>query len=406
MPIYEYTARDAAGQVMRGSQEADNEAAMLAILQNKGLYVTEISSSVVELKAAQKRAAARRHRRIRSEDMLFFVQQSANLLIAGIPFVRTLELIVEQTNSQKLYDTAQELMNNIREGSSYKDAIARHPEVFPEFWVHMIEAGEVSGTLPHVLQQIGSHLEASQRMRDKVISAMIYPSVLVTASVGVILTMMVFVIRTFDRVFKGFNAKLPVVTQAVLDISNFIRNYFLLIGAVAAILFYFLKSYAKTPVGKKMLQRFALNLPLFGSFARDVIHARISMSLGMLVRSGINFLKAIEITAGVSGNVIFETALNNIKLDVQAGKPFAASLKKNPLFSSMFVNLVAIGEESGKLPDMIDSSAKYYESRAEVFAARIGVLIEPLVLIVVGGIIGVVVAAMFMPILNLCKIIK
>ena len=405
MPIYNYTARDANGKIVRGGQEAISESVALSILQSKGLYVTEITSSVVEMKAGQ-RGGRRRHRRVKSDDLLFFIQQSGHLLGAGIAFVRTLELIGDQIDSQRLYDVIQELVRNIRAGSSFKDALARHPGIFPEYWLYLIEAGELSGMLPQVLAQIAKNLEGQQRLKTKILSALVYPIALISSSVLTVLAFMIFIIPTFEKIFKQFNSQLPPLTGFILAVSNFLRSYVIFVAVALVILFYFLRAYSKTSPGKRMLHRFMMNVPIFGNVVRDVIHARICLIFAMLLRSGLNFLKTIEITASVSGNIFFEAALNNVRLEVQQGKPFSASLKAEPLFASMLVNLATVGEESGKLPDMIDKAAEYYEARTEVFATRIGVLIEPMVMLFVGGIVGVIVVAMFMPILNLSKVIR
>jgi type IV pilus assembly protein PilC len=191
-----------------------------------------------------------------------------------------------------------------------------------------------------------------------------------------------------------------------LNLSRFMRNYFIFIIIGFALFVYFCRNYAAMPKGRRNFHAFVLHLPIFGEAVSDIVHARVCMILAMLIRSGLNFLKAIEIAANVSGNALFETALGDVRIEVQQGKPLSACLAENPLFSPMFVNLTKIGEESGKLPEMIEKAAEYFEARAELFAGRVGVLIEPIVMLLVGGIIGVIGVSMFLPILRISSAVK
>ncbi len=404
MPIYMYVARDASGKAIQGHQEATNEAVAVSILQNKGLYVTHVINTATVVKAAKKRK--RGHRNISSEDLLFFIAQTANLLAVGIPFIRSMDVISELTSSDKMHAIILELTANIKAGSTFKDAIARHPKVFPPHWTYLIEAGELSGTLPQVLGQLAKNMEATEHLKKKVGSAMVYPSVLISASLAAIVFFMVFIVPIFAKLFMGFNAELPFMTKVVMGISGFLKQYFYLMigGGVAG--FLLLRRYFSTAKGRRILHIFLLRIPAIGDVMTDVIHARICIILSMLIRSGLSFLKSLEVTANVSGNFVYETALSNIRLEVQQGKPLSSCLSENAIFSPMMVNLVKIGEESGKLPEMIEKSSEYFAQRVDIFAGRVGVLIEPLVMILVGGVIGVIAVSIFMPIVKLSSVIK
>jgi type IV pilus assembly protein PilC len=400
MPVYIYTARDTGGRVIQGNQEAASEVAAISILQGRNLYVTQIVNSnvVIKAKAATKK---KRHNKIKSEDLLFFIAQTANLLVVGIPFVRTLEVIADQIESEQLYKVILEIVSNVKAGSTFKDAMARHPKIFPFYWAFLVEAGELSGTLPMVLSQLAKSLEASQALKKKIASALVYPSILVSAAVGAIVFFMMFIVPIFVKLFETFKAELPPLTKTVIAISLFLKNYsFLLAGGIFGGV-YFFKKFIATPKGRRILHAVLLNLPLFGEAISDIVHARMCMILALLIRSGLSFLKSLEVTANVSGNYIFETAINNTRLDVQQGKSLSASLADSPIFSPMLVNLVKIGEESGKLPDMVDKAGEYFQQRVDVFATRIGIIIEPIVMVLVGGIIGVIAMSLFMPIIKL-----
>ncbi len=400
MPVFIYTARDTGGRVVQGNQEANSEVAAISILQSRNLYVTQIVNSNVVIKS---KAAIRkkRHNKIKSEDLLFFIAQTANLLVVGIPFVRTLEVIADQIESAQLHKVIMEIVSNVKAGSTFKDALARHPTVFPFYWAYLLEAGELSGTLPMVLSQLAKSLEASEALKKKIASALVYPSILVTAAMAAIVFFMMFIVPIFVKLFETFKAKLPPLTEAVIKISVFLKNYSILLAAGAFFGIYLFKKFIATPKGRRILHTVLLNLPVFGDAISEIVHARVCMILALLIRSGLSFLKSLEVTANVSGNYLFETAINNTRLDVQQGKSLSTSLADSPIFSPMLVNLVKIGEESGKLPDMIDKAGEYFQQRVDVFATRIGIIIEPIVMVLVGGIIGVIALSLFMPIIKL-----
>ena len=405
MPIYRYTARNQEGKIVQGQQEAVSETAAINQLQGSDLFVTQIVNTAFTVKST-KRIVKKRHQRINSEDLIFFIAQTANLLAVGIPFIRTLEVVSDQVDSERLYKTVQEMMSNVKAGSTFKDALARHPKVFPPYWTYLVEAGELSGTLPQVLTQLAKSMEAAENLKKKIVSALVYPAVLITASIGAVIVFMVFVIPVFANLFKSFNAKLPPLTLAILQFSNFLRDYYLFIVPAIAGAVYLTRKYVSSAAGRRTVQLLLLKLPIFGKTVSEITHARICMILAMLIRSGLSFLKSLDVTASVSGNYAFETALSHTKLDVQQGKTLSSSLAENALFSPMFVNLVKIGEESGKLPEMIEKAAEYFQARVDVFAARVGVLIEPLVMLFVGGIIGIIAVSMFLPMFRLSSAVK
>ncbi len=405
MPIYTYTARNQDGKTEQGTQEASSEDWAVVLLQNKGLYVTKIAnvSTTGKTKSLVNRS---RHKRINSEDLLFFIGQTANLLAVGIPFVRTLEVIADQTESTELLKVIREMLSNVKGGSTFKDAMARHPKVFPFYWSFLVEAGELSGTLPQVMTQLAKNLEANENLKKKIASALVYPSVLITASTAAIIFFMIFIVPIFSNLFKTFNAELPPLTLMVVRTSNFIKAYFLFLAGALFGAGFFFRKYLKTENGRKKVDTFLLSSPVLGAVISEIVHARICIILSLLIRSGLSFLKSLEITANVSGNQLFETALNTTRLDIQQGKTLSTSLGENNIFSPMFVNLVKIGEESGKLPEMIEKASEYFASRVAIFAERIGILIEPIVMILVGGVIGLIAVSLFMPIIKLSSVIK
>ncbi len=403
MTVYNYKARDTKGHVLAGFQEASNETEVVKILQSNGLLVTSIATGATSSIRQGKR---KRHRGIKLDDYLVFTRESATLLEAGIPLLRAIEVITEQIESQKLHDALLEVLKDIRSGSTLKDAIAKQPKVFPSLWVYLIEAGEVSGNLVMVLGQIANNLESSINLRKKLVSALAYPAVLVCVAVGAVFVFLLKIIPVFDALFKSMNAKLPFLTQVVIDLSRFLQHYFFFAVIGVGALAYFLKRYVATDAGRRQLDTFVLRLPVFGRLVQDSILARIMINFATLTKSGVSILQTVEISARASGNSVYRDSLEKTRLDIQQGKTMSASMAESALYSPLVIHMIMIGEESGKLADMLQKIAKYYDAKVEVFLGRLGVLIEPLILILIGGVIGFLVVAMFLPILSLSQIVK
>ncbi len=405
MPNYSYTARDDRGNLSAGSIDATSSTTAARILQGQGLFVVNLTAASSRGEAGSAAAKKRRHRRIKSSDLLFFIRQTGTLLNAGIPLLRSIEIISAQCESEKLSVVLEKIRSDIRSGATFKSAIMKHPKVFPPIWAYLIEAGETSGDLTLILDQLADNLELTMSLRQKVITAFVYPSVLIIASITAISVFVLFVIPVFSKLYESFHAKLPVLTQSVIDSSLFLRRYILfLLGGVLALV-HILKKYISTTTGHRQFDALCLRLPLFGAFITDAIIARITINLATLIRSGVDLLKCIEITSRVSGNTLFEAALTSALADVRQGKTLSSSLGASPLFPPIMIHMLTIGEESGKLPDMMASVAKEYEAKVNIFINRLGVLVEPIVLILVGAVVGVLVVSLFLPIFSLSSVI-
>jgi type IV pilus assembly protein PilC len=406
MPVFFYKARDERGQMVQGSHEAISEAAVVIALQDRGLLVTKVEYSAAELLKLRRRRKIKRHKKIRTRDVLAFVSDAATLLDAGIPLIRAIELVADQIESEQLHKILVVVRYDLNAGSTLKDAIVKHPKVFPSLWGHLIEAGEISGTLPYVLKQLGEHLEASENLRSKVVSALIYPCVLGVIAIGVILIFLLKIVPVFSKMFTSFGAQLPLMTRLIIGLSEFMQTYFILIAAGIAALVIATRNYVSTPAGRRLVDRLALDMPLFGGFIQDAIIARIAINLSTLVKSGIDILKSVDIAARASGNALYETALTNVCMEVQQGRVMSASMADNPLFTPMMVRMIMIGEESGRLVDMLENVSKYYQNRVETFVARLSVLIEPIILVFMGLVVGFLVTAIFLPIFSVSSLIK
>ncbi len=409
MPIYRYTGRDKNGKLIEGTEEASGENEAARTLQGRGILVTKISNTIAlgqRAAAAQKTLKKRRHRRVKQEDLLFFVREMGVLIDAGVTVVRALDLISEQIRSERLFKILEAIKGDIRAGMTLKDAFAQHPKAFPRVWVSLIEAGETSGHLSAVLTQMAIHLEASINLNKKIISALIYPSVLICASIGAVLIFMLKIIPIFADLFKSFNAELPLLTRVLMIMSDFLRQNTLYFFVMMAVAFYFFKRWTASAQGRAVIDRLMLRLPVVGPFVSDTVIARISMNMATLLQSGVNILLAIEVCSDVAGNSLFRDAFRGISHEIRQGKTFSACLQGNLLFPPFMVQMAVIGEESGKLPAMMSRAAEYYTDRVDVFVGRLGVVIEPAILLFVGGIIGILAVAMFLPLIRMSAAIR
>ena len=402
MPLFVYTARDKLGKMIQGEQDAPTEATLVRLLQGRELIVTMITLSPSALNTTASRSSRRRRRnRVKAEDLLFFIQQIALLLEVGVPFIRSLELVADQVESQSLFKVLEIVKSDISGGVTFQDAIAKHPKIFPSIWNYLIEAGETGGNLPLVLKRLAQYIEADIGLKKKVVSALVYPAILVIGAIVALLVFMLKLIPVFAHVYESFHSKLPAFTLAVMAVSSFLQRTIIYLAALFAVAIYCLKKYAKTPLGRKTFDAALLNMPLFGGFVRDVIIVRVMITLSALLNSGVNILRSLEICSHVAGNVVFESALTRTIEDIRQGKSFSMALEKSGQFSAMEVGMIMTGEEGGRLSYMVEKVADYYQLNINTFIARLSVLIEPVILVFVGGLIGVIIIAMYLPIFNL-----
>ncbi len=406
MPLYSYTARDSSGKSVHGTQEATSESAAVKILQGQGLLITQIADSTRRKMELARDHRKKRRQRVKSNDLLFFIKQIAALLEAGISLIRAVELISMQVESERLFQSLEKIKEDLRAGSTFKDAMAKHPKVFPPLWQFLIEAGETSGQLPFTLDQMARHLEADLRLKSKIISALIYPALLSCVAVAAVFVFLLFVVPTFSKLYESVHAKLPPLTLMTIAISRLLAYSFPYLVVAVGLGIYAFKRYIKTPTGRRNFDGALLRIPVFGGFIADSILAGIAINLSTLIKSGINLLKSIELTGHASGNAVYEAALNNAALEIRQGKTLASALGASPAFSTLVVHMITVGEESGKLEEMMGWVAKYYEAKVDDFVARLSVLIEPIILIFIGGVVFVIVASMYLPIFSLGSSMK
>lgn len=403
MPSFKYTARNAEGNLVQGVIEALGQDEVIGKLQEKGLIVTLVAEETAQQTSITEKTK-KRHKKIKLDDLILMARQLATLLGAGLTLLRSLDLIANQVESTLLYSTVNEVKKDVRGGLSFRDALAKYPKIFSGYWLNLVETGESSGKLPSTLAQLADFLELQAVFQRKIVSALIYPALLGLVAIGAIAIFLLRVIPTFESIFGDFDMQLPVLTAIVIKISGFIRHRFLFMGAILVVGGYLLYRYIQTDSGRWKYDRLKLHFPLIGSLNQMRLTARFARGLATLVVSGVPLLYGIEIMGKTAGNVIMKEALEKVKVGVRDGKTLAAPLEQSGMFSSMVVQMVHVGEETGELSNMLDKVATYYEQQVDVLITRMVSLFEPIMIVFMGGVIGVLVLAMFLPIFNLASV--
>ncbi len=314
-------------------------------------------------------------------------------------YVSNTFLLINQTQCNVIYSIDAQTCKEYNT-SRKSNSIAKHPKTIPVLWSHLLEAGEATGDIIGVLKRISVQMEQSISLVKKIVTAMAYPAVLVMMMIAAISVFLLFVIPTFEKTFKTLNAKLPPITIAVIKLSEFARDYFLVIVACAVGLIYLFRKYVETSQGRRAVDLWLIRLPVFGSMVRDIILARIAIYLTAVLSSGVGMIYGLEIVSRACGNAIYREALENVMEEVRDGASLSNALGKFAVFPPMMIQMVIVGEESGKLPAMIEKVAGYYDARISTVVARFSAFIEPAILILLGAIVGVVVIALLLPIVT------
>ncbi|PIS34244.1 MAG: hypothetical protein COT38_01135 [Candidatus Omnitrophica bacterium CG08_land_8_20_14_0_20_41_16] len=411
MPKFFYIARDKTGNKVTGVEEAANQDDTITRLQAKNLIVISVIPEAGEggrvsitPDRVMKQRVTLKHNRITGTELTLFCRQLATLLGAGVTILKSLDIITQQVASKRLYQVIKDLEKSMEAGLSFHEAIGKHPKVFSELWINLVESGEASGNLAMVLSRLAGYLERDAAFKKKIVSALIYPAILMCAGLSALLFMTIRIIPTFAEIFKGFNIQLPFLTQVLLNISFFIRHFGFVMIIVLAVGFWFLRKYISTKTGKKNFQSLLLKLPIFGEFFRTLCVERFTSEMSTLVESGVPILYSMEIAERSVNNLVLAEVIHKIKEDVREGKPLGQSLEKSNFFDPMVVQMINIGEEIGELSNMFKRLNTFYQEYLENFFTRFTSMFEPIMLIFMGGIIGIMVIGLFLPIFEISQI--
>jgi len=415
MPLFEYEVADASGAMSRGRVEAENPGALIVRFREQGrwvLSVRPVTRGVMDhvgvrvIVEGLQRATRRMASGVNLTTLLLFTGQLAAMLAGGLHLARILTSLAAETANKNLRKVLSDVRDAITAGSSFADALGQHPHIFDRLYVAVVRAGELSGSLPLVLDTLTVYLEKTAQLRRKVVGAITYPAVILLIAIIIVFVMIVKLVPVFEQVYARANTVLPAPTRMLVAISNIVRSYTLLVFLFMIVFAVFAFMAIQTEVGRRWIDRGKLRFPLFGPLIRKAIMARICRTLSVLLGAGIPLLEAIETTARVSGNVIIEQALLAAAKRMQEGGTIAETLRQTGEFPSMVVQLVATGEESGTLPGMLARAAGYYEQQVDNSVATLSTLIEPIMIIIMGAIAGGVIFALYLPIFTLGQAVK
>lgn len=414
MPIFEYKGLDKNGKTAKGLKEADSVKSLRVALRRDGIFTTDITesnSNVVSSSKKQKSILSKEVRlkvffeRISAETLGVATRQLATLLQAGVTLVDALNALIEQTDNQKLKQIFSEIKADVNEGSSLADAMSKH-KCFSTIYVNMVRAGESSGALEVVLERLAEFLESQAQLKSKVMGAMMYPAVMMSVGGLVMIVMLTTVVPKISKIFLHAKIQLPLMTRILIGTSSLISNYWWLILIFAFAGGYLLRRYIKKPVGKLKWDRLKLKIPVVGRLIEMISVARFSRTLSTLLASGVPLLASLQIVRNVLSNQVLENAIDEVREAVKEGEDIGTPLKRSGCFPPMVTHMISIGEKSGQLENMLNRVATSYEQQVQVRVGMLTGLLEPVMILLMGGGVGFIVFAILTPIMQMSQLVK
>lgn len=384
------------GETRKGTMKAANQDEVLNKLRSQQLQPVKVKKKPTEFHIQLGTG-------IDVKDQVVFTRQLATMIDAGLPIVQSLEILGSQSENFAMRKLIGEVKQTVEGGSTFSEALKKHPKVFDELYVNLVAAGEMGGILDTILNRLAIHLEKRAKLRRQVSGAMVYPSAVVVIACGVVGILLGYVIPTFQKMFAsmGANNQLPGPTQFVVDLSEgFLSNIWLILGAITAIIVSFIVIY-KTPQGKEIIHKLLLVIPILGPVLRKVAVARFVRTLGTLLSSGVPILDSLDIVAKSAGNVVVEKGINFVRQKISEGRNLAEPLQETKIFPGMVVQMIAVGEQTGSLDQMCNKIADFYEEEVDTAIAALMSMLEPLMMVVIGGIVGGLMIAMYLPIFDI-----
>ncbi|MDF1546063.1 MAG: type II secretion system F family protein [bacterium] len=394
MPVFEYKGKTLAGAAVQGQLKANSKADLERVLRQNRILVTSISKKAPELDIKFGTG-------IKKVEISRFTRQFATMIGAGLPMVQCLEILSQQTENKALAKVVSQVKDGVQGGATLSDALARHPKIFDALYTNMVEAGEIGGALDAILIRLAAYREKADKLVRKVKGAMVYPSVIVVVAAAVTIGMLAFIVPVFAKMFGGLNAELPGPTKIVLMISHFLQDnmlYLVLgsIGLVGGTLWW-----RKTPSGALLWDKMMLALPVLGNLVRKSAVARFTRTLGTLLASGVSIIEAMEITAKTSGNIVIGNAINKSTVAIAEGDTITGPLKESGVFPPMVTQMISVGEKTGGLDEMLNKIADFYDEEVDDAVAALTSIIEPIIIVFMGVVIGGILIAMYLPMFDI-----
>ena len=394
MPVFEYKGKTLAGAAVQGELKANTKADLERVLRQNRIIVKSISKKAPEIQFKIGTG-------IKKIDISRFTRQFATMIGAGLPMVQCLDILATQMENRELAKTVTEVKDGVQGGATLSEALGRHPKVFDTLFCNMVEAGEVGGALDAILNRLALYREKADRLVRKVKGAMMYPAVIVVVAVLVTVGMLVWIVPVFAGMFGGLNAELPMPTQVILIISNFLQdNALYLLGSLIGLLVLFFW-WKKTPAGALQFDKILIISPVLGNLVRKSAVARFTRTLGTLLASGVSIIEALEITAKTAGNLVISNAINKSVLSIAEGDTITAPLKETGVFPPMVTQMIAVGEKTGGLDEMLNKIADFYDEEVDEAVTALTSVIEPIIIVFMGVVIGGIMIAMYLPMFDI-----
>jgi type IV pilus assembly protein PilC len=403
MAVFTWEGRTRQGTVKKGVIEAANEATVMAQLRAQMIVPVSVKAKSKDLLEGFSLLKGS----VKIRELVVFTRQFATMIDAGLPLVQCLDIQAEQQPNKTFQKVLREVKADVEQGSTFADGLAKHPRVFDELYTNLITAGEIGGILDTILNRLATYLEKADSLRRKVKGAMVYPITVLVVAIGVLALLLVKVIPVFEQMFKDFGGALPGPTQMVVNVSHFMQAYimYMLIGLTAAIIGFF-QARRRVPSFRYRTDALALRLPVFGTLLRKVAVARFSRTLGTMISSGVPILDALDICARTAGNKVIEAALQRTRAAISEGRTIAEPLEASGVFPGMVVQMIAVGEQTGAMDAMLSKIADFYDDEVDTAVEALTSLLEPLMMVFLGGSIGAILIAMYLPIFKLAENIK
>ena len=397
MPAFTYTARTAAGELRTATVEAATAQDVVAQLRRQRMTVVKVDENA---KPQKKKGS------IKMRDIVIFTRQFSTMINAGLPLVQALDILAKQTENKVLAATTRDIVFDVESGHTVADALSKHPKAFSELYVNMVAAGEAGGILDTILMRLATFMEKNDALIRKVKGAMIYPAVIMSVAVIAIAVLLIFVIPVFENMFAGVGLALPLPTRIVIGASDFLRTFWWAVAGSIGLGVWLFKRYYATSGGKLSVDRALLKFPVLGDVLRKSAVSRFTRTLGTLISSGVSILDGLEITAKTAGNRVIQDAIMQSRASIAGGDTIAAPLQKSQVFPPMVISMIAVGEQTGGLDEMLSKIADFYDEEVDAAVSGLLSLLEPIMIVFLGVIVGGMVVAMYLPIFDMINAVQ
>jgi type IV pilus assembly protein PilC len=399
--VFRWSGKTKAGEVRAGEMEAQDSAAVEARLRQMGIEPVKVRKKPKEFHIVLPGIGG-----VTTKDILVFTRQFSVMIDAGLPLVQALDILGTQSDNPAFKKVLLAVKSRVEAGSTFADALAEHPKVFDELFVQLVRAGEIGGILDTILQRLGAYIEKNEKLVRRVKGAMVYPSIVLAVAVGVTIVLLAFVTPTFEKMFRDFGGAMPAPTQFLINLSHGLRdNWYLFVGVPIALAVAF-KAFVTNPRGREMWDAFTLKTPLFGPLVRKIAVARFTRTLGTMLSSGVPILDALQIVARSAGNKVVERGILFVRAKISEGKNMAGPLADTKVFPPMVVQMIGVGEATGAMDQMLSKIADFYDDEVDVAVSALTSMIEPLMMVFLGGVVGGFLIAMYLPIFSIAGNIK